>query len=285
MYLEFYKLREFPFTLSCDGKYFYESSVHTEALANMIYAVQQRKGMVLITGEVGAGKSFVGHVLRERLGPGCQSVLMQNPPESKKQLLKSFARQIGLTTRATVDKITLEEDLQDYLLRLHHRGRLVALILDEAQEMTNAALEELRLLWNWEFEGHRLIQIVLIGQPELREKIMEPRWEPLRQRIVLSYHLKNLTANDTCAYVQHRLRVASLNGSSGVFEPEAMDAIHAATDGIPRLINTLCDNALLVGYVKGQAQIGKGVIMDVLRDMTCWGLQTSGSETSTIGNG
>lgn len=285
MYLEFYKLREFPFALSCDGKYFYESAVHTEALANMIYAVQQRKGMVLITGEVGAGKSFVGHVLRERLGPGCQTVLMLNPPESKKQLLKSFARQVGLTARATADKVSLEEDLQDYLLRLHHRGRLVALILDEAQEMTNASLEELRLLWNWECEGQRMIQIVLIGQPELREKIMEPRWEPLRQRIVLSYHLKNLTLGDTRAYVQHRLQVASLNGAAGLFTSEALDAIHAATDGIPRLINTLCDNALLVGYVKGQTQIETSIIMDVLRDMTCWGLQTSGNETPAAKNG
>jgi len=285
MYLEFYKLHEFPFALSCDSKYFYESAVHTEALANMIYAVQQRKGMVLITGEVGAGKSFVGYVLRERLGPGCQTVLMQNPPESKKQLLRSFARQAGLTTRASADKVTLEEDLQDYLLRLHHRGRLVSLILDEAQEMTSASLEELRLLWNWECEGQRLIQIVLIGQPELRHKIMEPRWEPLRQRIVLSYHLKNLTVDDTRDYVQHRLRVASLNGSSGVFTSAALEAIHAATDGIPRLINTLCDNALLVGYVKGHTQIEAGVIMDVLRDMTCWGLQAGESKTATVDNG
>lgn len=280
MYLDFYKLREFPFSLTCESKFFYESPMHREALANMIYAIQQRKGMVLITGEVGTGKSFVGNVLCTRLGAGCLSVTMQNPPESKKQLLRGFAKQIGLAVDATVDKLTLQEELLEHLIRLHNRGRLVGMILDEAQDLSNASLEEVRLLWNWEQEGDRLVQIVLIGQPELRERLQEPKWEPLKQRIVLSYHLQSLSAEETTAYIKHRIKVASINKTVVEFTPEALDIVYAASDGIPRLINTLCDNTLLIGYVKGAERIDKSIVNEVLRNMTCWGLRVDSEEPS-----
>lgn len=244
----------------------------------MLYVIQQRKGMVLITGEVGTGKSFIGSMLSSRLGAGCLTATIQNPPESKKQLLRSFAKQIGIAAPATIDKLSLEENIQEHLIRLHSRGRLVGLILDESQELSATSLKEIRLLWNWEQDGQRLIQIVLIGQPELRDKLQEPKWEPLRQRIVLSYHLSSLTADDTVAYIHHRLRIASGDGQTVEFGAEAIELIHAATDGIPRLINILCDNALLIGYVKGVNYIDKPIVMDVLRDMTCWGLRTSKEE-------
>jgi general secretion pathway protein A len=149
------------------------------------------------------------------------------------------------------------------------------MIMDECQDLNPNSLEEIRLLWNWEENGQRLIQILLIGQPELREKLYEPKWESLRQRIVLSYHLGHLSAMDTAAYIQHRLKVVS-NGGRGraAFLPQAVAEIYAATDGIPRLINVLCDNALLVGFAKGQLCIDRLIIAEVLRDMTCWGLQT-----------
>jgi len=270
MYLQFYHLREYPFSLGCDERFFYESAGHAEALANMMYTVQQRKGMVLITGEVGAGKTFVGRVLRTRLGPGFQVVLLQNPPQSGKQLLAGLCRQLSLTPPAGADKLMLAERLQEYLVSQHHRGRLVVLILDEAQGLSTAALEEVRLLWNWEEEGQRLVQIVLIGQPELREAMREPRWEPLRQRIVLTYHLRNLSAEDTAAYVRHRLGVASEGQASVEFTPEALQRVHQATDGIPRLINGVCDNALLVGYARGTLHLDPSVVDEVLRTMTCW---------------
>jgi general secretion pathway protein A len=275
MYLRFYKLKEFPFAISCDERYFFESSVHTEALANMMYAVQQRKGMVLVTGEVGAGKTFVGNVLAARLGTGCLAVAVQNPPQSGKQLLRSLAVGAGMNVRSGADKMQLLEELEQHLRRMQARGRLVALLIDEAQDLTPAALEEVRLLWNWEQSGQRLVQIVLIGLPDLRQRLMEPRWEPLRQRVVLSYHLGHLVAKDTAAYVLHRLRVASEDGAAeGLFSPEALAAVHESTDGIPRLINILCDNALLIGYSRGSQRIEKNIVLDVLRDMTCWGLRT-----------
>ena len=281
MYLAFYKLREFPFAISCDEKFFYESAVHTEALGNMMYTVQQCKGMVLVTGEVGAGKTFVGNMLGTRLGVGCQLVMMKNPPQSSKQLLRALATGMGMNIKANADKLAFLEGLEQHLIRIHQRGRLVALILDEAQDLTTSALEELRLLWNWEINGHRLIQIVLIAQPELRSKLLEPKWEPLRQRIVLSYHLGHLSSADTTAYVNHRLRIASDGQCLAQFTPDAMGDIYAATDGIPRLINVLCDNALLVGYAKGSHTIDRPLVTEVIRDMTCWGLKVGPAATSS----
>jgi general secretion pathway protein A len=281
MYLAFYKLREFPFAISCDEKFFYESAVHAEALGNMMYTVQHRKGMVLVTGEVGAGKTFVGNMLGTRLGVGCQLVMMKNPPQSSKQLLRALASGLGMNLKPNADKLALLEGLEQHLIRVYQRGRLAALILDEAQDLTASALEELRLLWNWEINGQRLIQIVLIAQPELRSKLLEPKWEPLRQRIVLSYHLRHLSSADTTAYVNHRLRIASDGQCLAQFTPDAMGDIYAATDGIPRLINVLCDNSLLVGYAKGSHAIDRSLVTEVIRDMTCWGLKVGPAAPSS----
>ena len=214
-------------------------------------------------------------MLEARLGVGCLTVMMKNPPQSGKQLLRALAGRIGINVRDTVDKLTLIDIIEDHLLRLYHRGRLVALVLDEAQDLSSASLEEIRLLWNWEQEGQRLVQIVMIGQAELREKLMEPKWEPLRQRIVLSYHLTNLSRTDASAYIDHRLSIASDGDCAAGFSTEAVEEIYAATDGIPRLINVLCDNALLVGYAKGIQEIDQPIVREVLRDMTCWGLRVS----------
>lgn len=273
MYLGFYKLKEFPFAITCDERFFYESAIHAETLANMMYTVQQRKGMVLITGEVGAGKTFIGNMLGARLGPGCLTVMMKNPPQSAKQLLRAIAARVGVNVRTSADKQYLVEELEQHLVRLHNRGRLVALILDESQDLPAQSLEEVRLVWNWEDKGQRLVQIILIGQPELRERLLEAKWEPLRQRIVLSYHLGRLSAEDTSGYIDHRIRVASDDGCLVAFTPEAKTDIHAATDGIPRLVNVLCDNALLVGYAKSIHVIDRPIVAEVIRDMTCWGLR------------
>lgn len=275
MYLDFYRLREYPFSITCDERFFYESAIHAEALANMVYAVQQRKGMVLVTGEVGAGKTFLGAMLGSRLGVGCLTMMVRNPPQSGKQLLRMLTTRAGMNVRTTADKSALLEEFERHLTRMHTRGRVAALIVDEAQDLSSASLEEIRLLWNWERDGQRLVQIVLIAQPELRERLLEPKWEALRQRIVLTYHLAHLSPADTAAYIVHRLRIASVDGSLAEFTPEAVAEIHAATDGIPRLINILCDNALLIGYAKGMHRVDKSIVDEVLQDMTCWGLRTS----------
>ena len=280
MYLDFYKLKEFPFAMTCDEKFFFESEIHGEALANMMYTVQQRKGMVLVTGEVGTGKTFVSSILARRLGPGCLTVQMRKPPQSPKQLIRGIAANAGLNTSESADMMSLVDDLEKHLERMRHRGRLVSLILDEAQDLSADSLEELRLLWNWESNGQRLIEIVLIGQPELRDRLLEQQWEPLRQRIVLSYHLGHLSFEDASAYVDHRLRIAAGDGCEVTFAPEAKQDIFAATNGVPRLINILCDNALLVGYVRGTHDIDRAIMNDVVRDM-----QVPGSEVNESGRG
>ena len=155
MYLKFYKLREYPFSITCDERYFYESPIHAEALANMMYTIQQRKGMVLITGEVGAGKTFLGNVLCSRLGLGCTALVMSNPPSSGKQLVRSLALRIGMSVRNSADKLDLTEELSEHLIHMHNRGRLVALILDEAQDLTNASLEEQARFFVLILEGRR----------------------------------------------------------------------------------------------------------------------------------
>ena len=208
MYLSFYKLREFPFALTSDERFFYESPIHAEALANMMYTVQQRKGMVLITGEVGAGKTFLGNMLGAKLGPGALTVAIPNPPQSAKQLLRGLAHRLGVNLSGAADKLSLADDLERELIRLNTRGRLVVMMLDECQDYSSHSLEEIRLLWNWEKSGQKLVQIVLIGQPEFRQTLAEPKWESLRQRIVLSYHLGHLSGPDAASYVAHRLKVA-----------------------------------------------------------------------------
>jgi len=270
MYLDFYNLREYPFSIGCDAKFFYESAGHAEALANMQYTIQQHKGMVLITGEVGAGKTFLGTMLGARLGVGTLTVMVSHPPQSSKQLLRALAKKAGLTVPDRADRLALVDELEGYLVRLNRRGRTAALVVDEAQDLPPNVLEELRLIWNWERDGQRLVQIVLIGQPELRDRILEPKWEPLRQRIVLSYHLGPLPPGDAGPYIAHRLGVASDGRCLADFSEEAVRQVHGAADGIPRLINIICDNCLLTGYTKGVYRIYTGMVDEVLRDMTCW---------------
>jgi general secretion pathway protein A len=270
MYLDFYNLNEYPFSIGCDARFFYESAVHREALANMQYTIEQRKGMVLVTGEIGAGKTFLGNMLANRLGVGATTVLVAHPPRSGKQLLRAVAIRSGLTVNGTADVSSLADALEDHLERVHRRGRTVAMIVDEAQDLTPGALEELRLMWNWERQGQRLLQIILIAQPELRDILTGPRWEALRQRIVLSYHLGPLSADDTGAYIAHRLNVASDGRCLADFTAEAVRTIHDASDGIPRLINTMCDNCLLTAYAKGVYRIYTDMVTEVLREMTCW---------------
>lgn len=277
MYLDFYNLTEYPFALGSDPRFFYESDSHREALANMLYTVQQQKGMVMITGQVGTGKTLLTHMLIARLGAGCLALQISNPPESGRQLLRAVARELDMEPSTKADKLQLIEELQPHLQRLQARGRQVALIFDEAQALADDALEEVRRIWNWERSGRRLAQVILVGQPELRDRLNHPRWESLRQRIVLSYHLSNFSPDDTARYIEHRIRTAAKEGCMIRFSPRALAEIHKATDGTPRLINVLCDNCLLVGFSRSYPCINLNVVHEVLRTMTCWNLKVPDS--------
>ncbi|HHH75732.1 MAG TPA: hypothetical protein ENL03_01750, partial [Phycisphaerae bacterium] len=173
---------------------------------------------------------------------------------------------------------SLISELEDKLGRLFRRGRLVALILDEVQDLPNEAMEQIRLMWNWEEKGQRLLQIVLVGQPELRDRLCEPRWESLQQRIVLSYHLGSLGPADTAKYILHRRKLAATNGCPLRFTIRALEDIYDVTKGIPRLINVLCDNALLSAYAANTYKINSAIVAKVVNNMTTWQLKPPASD-------
>jgi len=272
MYLGFFGLGEYPYANGCDEKYYYESHLHAEALSNMLYTIKQRRGMVLITGDVGSGKTYLGGVLASRLDLSTDVATISHPPGSARQLLRAVLTGLGASPHKDADRQELAEEAETVLVKLACRNRTVALVLDECQGLSDEAMEEVRLMWNWERQGQRLIQIILIGQPELRRRLQEPRWESLRQRIILSYHLGRLSAQATAKYILHRRQVAALGDSPLRFTLEAMKLIYRTTKGIPRLINSLCDNALLVAYGRGQHKITSDIVETVVRDMTCWSL-------------
>jgi general secretion pathway protein A len=271
MYLRFFHLREQPFSMGSHERFFYESENHAEALANMLYTIRHRKGMVLITGEIGSGKTFLGSMLARRLGPKVEAAMVYNPPASPRQLVRAVAEGFGVPdVSAEDDKLALTTRLEQWLEDAYVRGRLAALILDEAQSLPDDALEEVRFLWNWERDGQRLLQIALIGQPDLRQRLQRPQWEAFQQRIVLSYHLGPLGPMDTVRYILHRRKTAAYNGSPLRFTRRALGYIHAASQGIPRLVNILCDNALLLAYARNETKITSAMVAKVLREMTCW---------------
>lgn len=264
MYATFYGLRESPFALTPDPRYLFLSEAHKEALASAVYGVQERKGFVLILGEVGTGKTTLIRHLLGRFGPNIRSVFVFNPAVSFIELLQLMLRDLELPC-PSVRRVEMIDTLNEYLLKEAAAGRYVVVIIDEAQHLSPAVLEEVRMLSNLETARGKLIQILLVGQPELGDKLARPELRQLRQRISLVAELKPLSYEDTERYVQHRLEVAGLSGQ-GVFTPRALKIIHRASGGIPRLVNVICDKALVLGYGSGDRRIKGRLIKTVLRD-------------------
>lgn len=270
--MKFYGFREFPFALASEPGFFFKSEAHREALASMLYVIQQQKGMLLVTGEIGAGKTFLAHVLQEKLKRQSICVYLQDPPESTRQLYRNLAQRLGFKVPEQAEKSDIMDLLREFLTAQSARKRLVTLIIDEAQDLKAALLGEIRRLWNWEVNGRHLLQIALIGQGQLRKLLREPEWEALRQRIALSYHLGRLTEKEMAAYIEHRLHKAALSKPRVAFEETALELIYRATKGTPRLINSLCDNALLIGYAKEINLITGPIIIEAIKEMSCLSL-------------
>ena len=254
MYLEFYGLTAPPFSITPDPRFLFLSRRHREAYEHILYGITQRKGFIQITGEVGAGKSTLCRAVLEALGEGYSTALILNPVMTGIQLLRSILRELSLPDRGN-DRLRLVERLNSFLLERARGGADVVLFVDEAQDMSGDLLEEVRLLSNLETDDRKLLQIVLVGQPELRDHLDTPRLRQLRQRITVRYHLGPMARDETESYVLHRLRVAGADGRP-TFSRPAIRSIFSYSQGVPRLINAVCDTALLCGWVEGRDHLG-----------------------------
>jgi general secretion pathway protein A len=265
MYTQFYGLREKPFSLSPDPRYLYLSDSHREAFAHLLYGIEQGEGFIAITGEVGTGKTTLCRTLLERLEPGTEVAFIFNPHLTGQELLQSVAAEFGLETGDDSPR-RITERLNRFLLAKRREGRRVLLIVDEAQTLERDALEQVRLLSNLETSTSKLLQIILIGQPELDTMLESPDLRQLRQRISVRWQLHPLGANETRAYVRHRLRIAG-GGKRDIFSELALREIHRHSRGIPRVVNLICDRALLAGYASGASEIGLGLVSQVEREL------------------
>lgn len=258
MYTEFFGLNEKPFAITPDPRYLYLSQRHADALAHLLYGVSESGGFIQLTGEVGTGKTTLIRSLLEQLPDQAQIALVLNPQLSRREFLQSICDELGTAAAADDSIKALVDRLNEHLLAAHAAGRRVVLIVDEAQTLSLELLEQVRLLTNLETPKHKLLQIILIGQPELRELLARADMRQVAQRITGRYHLEPLGREDTAAYVRHRLRVAGAAGD--VFTHAALAEIYRRSGGIPRLINVLADRALLAGYALGETRIDRRLV-------------------------
>ena len=247
MYIEFFGLKEKPFNVTSDPDFLFLSRVHREALSHLVFGIKEKKGFMEITGEVGAGKTTLCRAILNQLDPNTKSAFIFNSTLPELQILQMIVEDFGLVIQRK-NKASMLRQLNNFLIEELSRRNNVILIIDEAQNLKPSVLEEIRLLSNLETEKEKLFQIVLVGQPELKEKLRSPSLRQLRQRIAVRFHITPLEKDELEKYIYHRLTVA---GSTGriTFSPDAIDCIYNFSGGIPRIINTICDKALLAAYV------------------------------------
>jgi general secretion pathway protein A len=270
MYERFYNLRERPFALSPDPEYLYPSRVHREALDYLRYGLETQAGFVVITGEIGSGKTTLLQTLLRGLDADTTVGRIVNTLLEPRELIETIMIDFGLDP-AGRSKPLLLRDLAQYLVDQRLSGRMVLLVIDEAQHLSLAALEELRMLSNLETEKSKLLQVVMVGQPNLRDTLASPELEQLRQRITVSYHLLPLDADETANYINHRLQRAAL-GAPMSFPREVTDTIHARSRGVPRIINVICDATLVFGYAEERRLIDPALIREVLGELESTGI-------------
>ena len=270
MYERFYQLRERPFALSPDPDYLYPSRVHREALDYLRYGLESQAGFVVITGEIGSGKTTLLQTLLRNIDGETTVGRIVNTMLEPRELIETIMIDFGLDP-SNRSKPLLLRDLSQYLVDQRLAGRNVLLVIDEAQNLSLGSLEELRMLSNLETEKSKLLQIVLVGQPNLRDKLATPELEQLRQRITVSYHLPPLDAEEVGHYINHRLRRASL-GAPIEFPREATDLIHARSRGVPRIVNVICDAALVFGYAEERRTFEAATIGEVLAELETTGV-------------
>lgn len=268
MYHQHFGLNEAPFSIAVNPRYLFMSQRHRDALAHLLYGVSGGGGFILLTGEVGTGKTTVNRCLLEQLPDTTDLAIILNPALSAVELLATACDELKIEyPQGTESLKALTDALHRYLLDNHERGRKTVLMIDEAQHLDFDVLEQIRLLTNLETNDEKLLQIILIGQPELTEKLSRPELRQLNQRITARYNLQPLNLQETTAYVRHRLEVAGLRGGVSLFESAAIKQIHSLTRGIPRLINVLCDRALLGAYGQQRSRVNKKLIAEAAAEV------------------
>jgi general secretion pathway protein A len=260
MYLTFYGLAEKPFSITPDPRYLFLGGQHAEALAHLVYGITEAGGFIQLTGEVGTGKTTIIRSLLSKQPDNAEIALILNPRMNAPEFLLTICEELGIMVPD--DAIGSVKELVDilnrYLLRAHASGKRVVLVVDEAQNLPPELLEQVRLLTNLETETQKLLQIILIGQPELREVLSRTDLRQLAQRITGRYHLEPLTRKESIAYLKHRLRIAG--ATSDLFTPGALGELHRASGGVPRLLNIIGDRALLGGYSEDRHQISAAMV-------------------------
>lgn len=265
MYCEYYGFLRRPFEMTPDPSFLYLGEAHREGLATLVYGVQSGKGFVLLTGEVGTGKTTLLHALLGQLDASTNCAFLFNPRLTPLDFFQILFEELGIDKKCA-NKAEYLLTLNSFLIERLERNEQTLLILDEAQNLSPEMLEEIRLLSNLETPRSKLIQIMLVGQPELKALLARPELRQLRQRIGLRHHLRPFDERETWDYVDERLRKAGYSGK-GIFKRSALRQLYTLTGGIPRLINSLCDSALLLGYSRDERILDGAVINEVARDL------------------
>ena len=261
MYEQYFGLKEKPFSLTPDPRFLFLSADHKGALDHLLYGIQRREGFLAITGDIGTGKTTICRTLLERLDSGVQTALILNPLLNEREILSAILEDFGITYPGQPPRKTLIDLLNLFLLDQAKSGGAAILIIDEAQNLAPNVLEQIRILSNLETDQEKLLQIILVGQRELREKLESKALRQLNQRISVRYHLAPLSPEETVRYIEHRLTVAGAKGGIE-FTPGAYQAIYHFSRGVPRLINLIADRALLAGYVAGSTCITKEMVSE-----------------------
>lgn len=266
MYLEFFGLSEYPFSITPNTRFLYLSKPHEDAMTALKYGIHERLGFLLMTGEVGTGKTTLIRALFEQLDSKVHTALLINPLFSVPELLCAIAKDFGVST--TEDKSPQNQiyALNEFLLKVNERGENAVLVIDEAQTLSTDALEAIRLLTNLETDQHKLLQILLVGQPELEKKLEEQQLRQLAQRITTRAYLKALNVLEMMQYVNHRICVAN-GGGKVFFDPKAYRLLHKETKGYPRLINLVCHRALLASFVRETSVVDGHAISQAIADL------------------
>jgi putative secretion ATPase (PEP-CTERM system associated) len=279
VYERFFSLRERPFALSPDPDYLYRSRVHSEALSYLRYGIEGHAGFIVITGEIGSGKTTLLQTALRGVDKHTAVARIVNTQLDARDLIEAVMLDFGVTPEAGLSKPRLLRVLAEYLVQQRVNGRLALLVIDEAQNLSLAALEEVRMLSNLETEKSKLIQIALVGQPELRAMMNRPELEQLRQRVTVSYHLPALDVEETANYINHRLARAA-TGTPIVFPREVTDLVHQFSRGLPRRINVIADAILLYAYGEGQREVTLDLAQKAVDELKTSGILTDGTEVS-----